>query len=364
MAEVTVAAKKVSRLFDYLDHIGLDAAAIGARVNLAPATVTALDPDYALPLRQYSLLYKHAVEAMQTLKEPLPWAAGVGSEAFQLMCHCMISARTLGDAIELAARYEHMLYPMIGHRVQLERVGDEARLTYHIRFTERGAALAPQGWDRAEYQDTVAKASGLLVWHGLCGWLIGRSLATNSLRINAPFLNAAYSQSLKTIFNCEPEFDADANYFAFAASDLERRLVHTDESLRHFLEDAVYELFMLEQRNASTSAAIRSLIAIDLPVGLPSFAQVAQYLNMSESSLRRRLQAEDTSYQKLKDEVRCRVAVDKLLNEDVKVADLSDYLGFTEPSSFVRSFKSWTGETPSSYRQNIIDLNVGNGAQP
>ena len=45
---------------------------------------------------------------------------------------------------------------------------------------------------------------------------------------------------------------------------------------------------------------------------------------MSESSLRRKLQAEETSYQAIKDEVRCHVAIDKLLNEDARVADLAD----------------------------------------
>ena len=80
---------------------------------------------------------------------------------------------------------------------------------------------------------------------------------------------------------------------------------------------------------------------------------------MSESSLRRRLQKEHTSYQSLKDEVRCQVAIEKLLNEEIKVADLAEYLGFTEPSSFVRSFKGWTGETPRTYREKMQSLAGG-----
>jgi AraC-like DNA-binding protein len=107
---------------------------------------------------------------------------------------------------------------------------------------------------------------------------------------------------------------------------------------------------------ASTSAAIKSLVTIDLHNGMPSFADVAAMLYMSESSLRRRLQAEETSYQTIKDEVRCQVAIDKLLNEDSRVADLAELLGFTEPSSFVRSFKSWTGHTPKAYKDMIEAL--------
>ena len=115
----------------------------------------------------------------------------------------------------------------------------------------------------------------------------------------------------------------------------------------------VYQLIASERGPASTSAAIKSLVTIDIPNGMPSFTEIAGHLHMSESSLRRRLQKESTSYQALKDEVRCDIAIDKLLHENAKVADLAEYLGFTEPSSFVRSFKGWTGSTPKAYKERM-----------
>ena len=53
---------------------------------------------------------------------------------------------------------------------------------------------------------------------------------------------------------------------------LERRLVHTRESLAEFLDSSVYHLIAVEREPASTSAAIKSLVSIDLPLGLPSFS--------------------------------------------------------------------------------------------
>lgn len=355
MSEITIPARKFLRLLDYLEHIKLDVGAIAATVNLSPGRIAELPPDEPLPAQQYSRLYKQAVLQMQKLKHPLPWGAGVGSESFELMCHCMISARTLGDALDLATRFEGMVYPMIGHNVRLIRDGDRAILSYRVRI-DRESALAPQHWDRASYQNTVAKASGLMIWHALCGWLVGESLETEQVNISAPFLNEAYFESLTGIFRCPVKFDASENTFVFSADQLQRRTVHTSDSLREFLENALYQLILIDREPASTSAAIKSLITLDLPAGLPSFAQISGHLHMSESSLRRRLQKEHTSYQNLKDEVRCQVAVDRLLNEDIKVADLSEYLGFTEPSSFVRSFKNWTGETPKSYREKMLAL--------
>lgn len=355
MNEIRIPARKFNRLFDYLSRIGLDVDGIGAKAGLSPAAVAALPPDATLPARQYGRLYKEAVQRMQEMKHPLPWAAGVGSEAFELMCHCMIGARTLGEALDLATRFEYMVYPMIGHNVRLERRPDRAVLSYRVK-TDSGSPLVPEQWDRAEYQETVAKASGLLIWHALCGWLVGESLDALELRIDAPYLNQAYHDRLASVFRCPVIFDAGENTFSFSLEQLERRTVHTSESLRAFLDNALYELLVIDKEPASTSAAIRSLITLDLPNGLPSFADISVQLHMSESSLRRRLQREDTSYQNLKDEVRCQVAVDRLVNEEIKVADLSEYLGFTEPSSFVRSFKNWTGETPKTYREKARSL--------
>jgi AraC-like DNA-binding protein len=358
MSEISIPARKFVRLLDYLERIGLDVQAIAATVDLSPGRMAALAPDQPLPALHYSRLYRAAALQMQQLKQPLPWGAGLGSEAFDLMCHCLIAGRTLGDALQLAERFDNLLYPLNGYRVWLvdEGSGPLVRLCYSIEVDETGAALIPEDWDRADYRETVARASGLLVWHAFCGWLIGQPITAEELRIDAPFLNREYHDSLAMVFHCPVQFDAGQNSFSFHREFLERRVVHNTESLGEFLRNSVYHLIATDRVPASTSAAIKSLVSIDLPNGMPSFTEVAAMLYMSESSLRRRLQAEQTSYQAIKDEVRCEVAIDKLLHEDTRVADLAEFLGFTEASSFVRSFKSWTGYTPRSYKEKMQSL--------
>ncbi len=358
MSEITISAKKFGRLLDYFERIGLDVAAICAAVNLAPGIITRLDPGQPLPAQQYSRLYREGVRHMQRLRTPLPWAAGLGSEAFELMCHCVISGRTLGDALQLAERYDRLLLPLLGHSIRLldEPGTPRVKLSYRVKLGEEDSPLAPSQWDRTRYKTTVAHASGLLVWHAFCGWLTGRALEAHELRIGAPFLSQEYHEGLANVFHCPIFFDARENTFSFPREDLNRRVVHTPESLAEFLKNSVYHLIASEKKPASTSAAIKSLVGGEVPRRLPSFAAVASMLYMSESSLRRRLQQEETSYQAIKDEVRCELAIDKIINENAKVADLAELLGFTEASSFVRSFKSWTGHTPRSYREKMLSL--------
>lgn len=85
-------------------------------------------------------------------------------------------------------------------------------------------------------------------------------------------------------------------------------------------------------------------------LGLPDFISVAAELCVSPQTLRRKLQAENTSYQNIKDSLRRDIAIDKLVNEHLSVAEIGQLLGFVEPASFTRAFKQWTGVSPAEYR--------------
>jgi AraC-like DNA-binding protein len=352
-ANILIPVRKFQRLLDYMVRIGLDAESMMAPLGITPEQLLTMPGDQQLPGSDYSALYRNAVRQMQTLRKPLPWGAGVGSEAFELMCHCIISCKTLGAALQQAQRYDDLLYPMIGYRVCVEQVGEEFELHYHVRAKTENNIFVPEDWDRSEHFETVARASGLMVWYCICGWLIGRSIDLTRVDVGAPPVTDAYREGLLKVFQCPLEFDCTDNKLVAPASYLEQRLVHTPESLQEFLSNAVYELISINTRPTSTSAAIRSLIKLDFSDGLASFEQMAENLHMSESSLRRRLLKEETSYQKIKDQVRCEIALEHLRKEETRINDLAELLGFTEPSSFVRSFRSWMGVTPKAWRDSM-----------
>jgi hypothetical protein len=219
MREIRVSAKKFLRLFDYIERVGLDMDQIIAAVNILPERVAQLGPEQGLPAQQYSRLYKAAVRQMETLGEPIPWAAGIGSEVFELMCHCIIGSRTLGDALEVATRYEKLLYPLLNYNIRLI-TGDRGRpvkLSYCIKLPGAESKLVPARWDRAGDQETVAKASGLMVWHALCGWLTGPPLQATEVRVDAPYLSESYYDGLTLAVQCPISFDAGENTISFSA---------------------------------------------------------------------------------------------------------------------------------------------------
>ena len=83
---------------------------------------------------------------------------------------------------------------------------------------------------------------------------------------------------------------------------------------------------------------------------MPSFEGLTVLLNMSARTLRRRLDKEGTSYQRIKDNARRDVAIAMLSRDRLTVSEVAEQVGFSDPSAFHRSFKKWTGESPGSYR--------------
>lgn len=356
MSDNQIPIRKFLQLLNYIEAIGLDPVQLASSVDLSYDDISTLDENLQLPSLYYSLLYREAVLQMQTLDASLPWAAGLGSDAFRLMCYCMISSKTLGAALAKAQEFDQLVYPLVGHKISLELESGKAKVRYQIKTSESSSIFAPDSWDRSSYLEAVAKTSGLEMWFGLCGWLIAQTIELDEVRISASSVSDSYKQRTINLFACPIHFDAEENSLTFSQEYLSYRLVHSADSLEVFLNTGPYQLWALDNKPASTSAAIKTLIGTEFQQGLPSFEQMADNMHMSPSSLRRHLRKENTSYQKIKDECRRRVAIELLCASDNKIGDVGDQLGFTDTSSFVRSFRSWTGMTPKAYRNSVINL--------
>ena len=96
---------------------------------------------------------------------------------------------------------------------------------------------------------------------------------------------------------------------------------------------------------------MRAALLEGLPSGMVAMSDVAAKLALSPRTMQRRIEAEGTSYQQLLRETREAVARHYLANTALPAAEISFLLGFDEPNSFHRAFRSWTGTTPDSVRQ-------------
>jgi len=96
-----------------------------------------------------------------------------------------------------------------------------------------------------------------------------------------------------------------------------------------------------------TRRALRALLL----QGFSRMPEVALQLGVNPRTLRRTLAREGTSFEEVRDAVRLAMARDLLTMSTLSIGDLALTLGFANPTTFIRAFRRWTGETPAAWRE-------------
>jgi AraC-like DNA-binding protein len=144
-------------------------------------------------------------------------------------------------------------------------------------------------------------------------------------------------------------FNAGANQVRFPASYLERRLATGDSASAQALAEQCERELSLIGDAQSIADRVRALLA-DAARGYPDLESVARRLHVSGRTLKRKLQQEGLSFLQLLDEARRRDSERLLGDATLAIAEVAERLGYTDPASFTRAFRKWTGTTPSGWR--------------
>ena len=257
----------------------------------------------------------------------------VGS--FALLCHAVLGSANLDRAVK------HMLR---GFRAFLDDV--EADLTLDGPF----AVLAIENRIADVDARRFADETFLIMVHGLMCWLAGQRVPLESAAF--AFSRPDHSGEYTLMYSDRLEFDAPQTAIRFDARLLGSAVVQRPETLKVFLRTAPQSVFLKFKNEASMTARLRRHLRRFVGKShWPLLDQIARDFHMSETTLRRRLDAEITSYQGLKDEVRRDAAIHYLCSTDLGVSDVGALVGFHEVSAFRRAFKAWSGVQPSEYRR-------------
>jgi AraC-like DNA-binding protein len=77
---------------------------------------------------------------------------------------------------------------------------------------------------------------------------------------------------------------------------------------------------------------------------------IANRMGLSRQTLFRRLKSEGTSFGKVLEELRHKMALNYLSGKKVSVNETAYLVGFSEPAAFSRAFKRWTGTSRHAMR--------------
>lgn len=156
----------------------------------------------------------------------------------------------------------------------------------------------------------------------------------------------------ESAFGCPALFDQPHDSIVFRRADLDLPLVSANPRVAEMFEDAAErDLQTLQAAGSRTAAAVREILEQQLHGDVPDIESVSSALSLSARTLQRRLAEEGVRFSTLLDEVRLDMAQRYLSAGRATLTEIAYLLGFSEPNSFFRSFKRWTGKTPADFRQ-------------
>jgi AraC-like DNA-binding protein len=221
-----------------------------------------------------------------------------------------------------------------------------------ITFTEsdNSASLEVTVPDRTFDPEQFLAEFLMLNLHRCFSWVTGFMLPVQAVEFSCP--EDPGPERLLYYLRKDWQAGAAHNRFSFHSKYLSLPLVRTQTELMAHLRDSAIDKPIWPQDHQTWSARVRARLrnALLSAQKLENIEHTASALNITSRSLRRHLSAEGSSFQQLLDELRQDIAIEKLHVQHMSVAEVSDLLGFSEPRSFSRAFKQWTGTAPGKYQ--------------
>lgn len=151
-------------------------------------------------------------------------------------------------------------------------------------------------------------------------------------------------------FRCPVSFGAGAAELQFDARLLDAPMPLGDAETSGMVQQQCRMLLARMGHSGRFVEKVRQLI-IARPGFFPDIDFVAEKLNMTSRTLRRRLTEEGTSFQEVTGDLKYRIAREYLRTSSLPLEEISLLLGYSAPGNFTNAFKRWHGCSPRQYRQ-------------
>lgn len=152
-------------------------------------------------------------------------------------------------------------------------------------------------------------------------------------------------------FGCTLRFGQPVLRILLGKEDLALPLMRTSSPLA--VQEQVIENRLARSTRKITSYRVSEEIIRRLHLGPPQPATVARVLELSEPALRQKLQAENSTFERLLDEARRDLARAYLADAAYPLAQLPSLLGYGANAEFAQACKAWFGMPPTAFRQML-----------
>lgn len=320
----------------YAAALGVSADPLLEAVGISPGLLA--DPSAVITATQY---HEVTVQAQRMLNDPafaLHLGEWILAEATEIVGPLYLTAPTLRDSLKACVRFMPLVSPCLDSR--LEEDGDEAAYVCDI---------IPELRD--DYRFLHAEATLSITWR-LIRIVSGR-LDACPRRILLRHDGSERLSEFRRLFGPDVEIlfnaDRDATIFDRALLDLPNPA--SSPRIHAQMEKMAQARLAALPTVETVSARVLRLLEGQVGQRVMDLDDIAEMMGVSARTLQRRLSEEHTSFQKLHDGLRYRLACELLRRPDADIPTIAATLGFSEPATFHRAFRQWSGVSVTDYRR-------------
>ena len=267
-------------------------------------------------------------DALGWFRRRLPWGS------YGMLVRASLTAPNLGVALARWCRHHNLLTDDI--RLDLSTSDGQA----HIALHEQHELQALREFC------TVSVLRNAL---GVACWLTDSRIPLTATELH--FAPPLHVDSYRVLFDGPCRFNAPHSRLSFDAGYLQLPLRRDEAALQRMLQRALLLTVRPYRRDRLLVEKVRQTLA-EHPEHSRNAQDIATRLNLSARTLHRQLRDEGATLQQIKDKVHRDMATEQLLRTGRPIKQIAAAVGFQNVKSFMRAFKSWTGQTPEEFRIN------------
>lgn len=264
----------------------------------------------------------------------LTWREEVSISDFGLLGYAMMSSATLEQAIQIAVKY----HKMAGAMFELQFFVDEGDAVLRLDHLLAGGTVGQLVTD-----DLFAGITPLIR-------LLTNDETFGPSEIRFRHQRPGYAGLYDDNFDCHVTFDQPFSEYRFDAALLRQPLAEADANTARACEESCRRLLNQMEIEEDIVSRICHLL-LSRPGEFPKLDVIADELSIGTRTLRRRLSALGTGYQKILDDVKRELAIEYLQTTNLSIQEIAELLDYSEVTNFRRAFVKWVGVSPYRYRK-------------
>ena len=285
--------------------------------------------------RQLDIVIRNALRLSTDSEIALRAGLRMHVTAYGMYGYALLSSASQADARDFSARY-------------IRVVGPFCDVSHSYKGATVAVALEPLHWPNpTEAAHRFAVEFALSAHLTTIRDRLGPAFTFSKVALD--YAPPPHASAYRDLLGCRALFEQRSSGYEYRRDDGPMMLA---DPRTHAMAREMCEQLLSEVNGAGGVAAEIRRMLIEQPGRYPGIDTVAARLGMYPRALRRKLEAEGTSYRDLVAELRMRLAIEYLRKTVMTNEEIATRLGYSDAANFRHAFTRWTGKSPSEFRND------------